>query len=132
MAKRPRRDSQVAAGSAPIFAALHRAVHRIQQAVNESDLDVTHPEAVVLALLATSGETTMGKIHRSFGFRKSTVTNVVDRLVERGLVERDADIYDGRSWIVRLTPRGIVVGHRVLQVFREVEPIVRQILASRE
>ncbi len=132
MAECHRRDSQVATGPAPIFAGLHRAVHTIQQAVNESNLDVTHPEAVVLVLLATSGETTMGKIHRSFGFRKSTVTNVVDRLVERGLVERNADIHDGRSWIVRLTPRGTVVGRRMLQVFREVEPIVRQILASRE
>ena len=131
MAERHRRNPDVAADAeAPSFAALHRAVHIIQQAVYESNLGLTHPEALVLVLLATRGETTMGEIHRSFGFRKSTVTNVVDRLVDRSLVERCADPRDGRSWIVRLTRSGATIGRRAVQVFREVEPAVKHILAS--
>ncbi len=131
MAERSQRDSETLAGASTApFAALHRAVHAIQQAIHESNLDVTHPEAVVLALLATKGEATMSEIHRSFGFRKSTVTNVVDRLVERRLAERHADPSDGRSSIVRLTQAGAVTSRRVVQVFRDTEPLVKRILGG--
>lgn len=116
--------------AAPSFAALHRAVHAIQQAVHESDLDVTHAEAVVLALLAQTGQATMGEIHRGFGFRKSTVTNVIDRLVDRKLAERHADPSDGRSWLVGLTPAGVATSRRVLKIFRDVELRVARILAG--
>jgi DNA-binding MarR family transcriptional regulator len=119
-----------AASSVPAFAALHRAVHAVQQAVHESDLDVTHPEAVLLAFLCEHGEAAMTAIHRSFGFRRSTVTNVVDRLVDRGLAARHPDPADGRSWVVRLTPSGTRLSRRVLRVFSDVEAEVARILAA--
>ena len=48
------------------------------------------PKALLLQTLVSSG----------------TMTNRIDRLVERGLVERRTDPHDGRGILVMLTPRG--------------------------
>ncbi|GAB3803239.1 MarR family transcriptional regulator TamR [Humibacter antri] len=36
-----------------------------------------------------------------------TMTNRIDRLVERGLVERQTDPHDGRGILVRMSPQGL-------------------------
>ncbi len=69
-------------------------------------------------IVATLGNTP-GMNFRELGehtlITKGTLTGVVDRLVDRGLVRRDADKSDGRSQIVSLTEAGN-------QVFAEAFP----------
>ena len=48
----------------------------------------------------------MSTLHRAFALRKSTLTSIVNRLVEGGLVSRTAIPNDRRSVIVRLTAKG--------------------------
>jgi DNA-binding MarR family transcriptional regulator len=48
---------------------------------------------------------------------KGTMTGVIERLEQKGLVERQRSPDDKRSWFIRLTPQGE-------QVFREVFPKV--------
>ena len=49
---------------------------------------------------------TMGELARHLGISLSAATGLVDRLVQRGLVERDNDPDDRRIVCVRLAPAG--------------------------
>lgn len=86
----------------------------------------------MIAHLAEAGPAAMGDLHRAFGFRKSTATSVVDRLVDRGLATRKADPEDARSRRVTLTASGARIGKRVLGIFRDLEPQIARILGDME
>lgn len=63
----------------------------------------------VLSALRRSGEPyelSPGRLLREMLVTSGTMTNRVDRLVERGLVERRPDPADRRGVLVRLTPAG--------------------------
>ena len=93
---------------------LHRATHQIGLSIGSlTELDVTQAEAVILAFLHEHGRATMSDLHRAFGHRRSTLTNVVDRLVERRLVDREASTTDRRSLVVTLSKKGAAVALRV-------------------
>lgn len=69
------------------------------------DLDLTVPQVRVLLLLE-EGALRMGDIAQALGVRLPSVTHLVDRLVERGLVERFGVPQDRRLVLCRLTAEG--------------------------
>jgi len=71
-----------------------------------AQLGVTQAEAHVLAQLDRSGSTAIGTLHHDFGRKRSTLTNVVDRLEQRGCVQRELNPSDRRSFLLHLTPEG--------------------------
>jgi DNA-binding MarR family transcriptional regulator len=95
---------------------LHRATHSVGLAIaNTRDLDVTQAEAHILAQLAPGEEVTLGALHAAFGHKRSTLTSILDRLVERGLVTRDVPDHDRRSVVVRATRAGTAVATRAYE-----------------
>jgi DNA-binding MarR family transcriptional regulator len=56
--------------------------------------------------LFESGNATIADLHRAFAHKRSTLTSVLDRLSERGLITREPNPEDRRSFIVRLTRQG--------------------------
>src|SRR5687768_1651019 len=71
--------------------------------------DLTGADFDVLATLRRSGKPyrlKANELSRSLLLSTGGTSNVVNRLVSRGLVEREPDQTDGRSTYVRLTPRG--------------------------
>ena len=91
-----------------ILASLERAAHLIGAYLDPivSELGITQGEAHVLARLATHGPTAIGELHREFGHKRSTLTNVVDRLERRRLVRREVNVGDRRSFVIHLTAAG--------------------------
>jgi DNA-binding MarR family transcriptional regulator len=76
----------------------------------------------VLATLRRSGspfQLTVGELIGSMMVTSGTMTNRVDRLVERGLVERRAARSDGRVVVVKLTRTGKVLIDRALPAHAE-------------
>ena len=69
-------------------------------------MDLTMPQLRVLFLLRRRGVQTMGQIAKPMGVKLSTVTGIVDRLVERQLVSRGEDPHDRRFVVARLTDEG--------------------------
>jgi DNA-binding MarR family transcriptional regulator len=90
------------------LASLERAAHLIGAYLDPtvSKLGITQGEAHVLAQLATHGPITIGDLHREFGHKRSTLTNIVDRLERRRLVRREVNLKDRRSFVVNLTAAG--------------------------
>lgn len=67
---------------------------------------LTHAEAQVLSHLAEHGPCAISELHQTFGQKRSTLTSVLDRLVDRGLITRAVRSDDRRSFTVSLTIRG--------------------------
>jgi len=82
-----------------------RALHAADSAA-WCAVDLTMPQLKALLLAHTPAGLSHGEIARALGVGLSTVTGIVDRLVEQGLVERHADPADRRLSRVRSTPAG--------------------------
>ena len=63
----------------------------------------------------------MSELVRVFGVKHSTMTSILDRLEDRGLVERKDNPEDKRSWLVGLTKKGEKTAARVNVLVEEIE-----------
>ena len=70
------------------------------------DVDVSTPELFVLSYLPAEREPNMSEIGRALSIDVSTLTRLVDKLVDKSLVERRSDPHDRRMVKVRLAERG--------------------------
>lgn len=70
------------------------------------EIDVTMPQAKLLYLLGALGDLHMSDIVARLGVSLSTVSGLVDRVVDHGLAHRREDPADRRQVVVGLTPAG--------------------------
>ncbi len=68
--------------------------------------EMTIPQVKTLLFLEQAGPERMGGIARHLGTALSATTGIVDRLVERALVDRQSDPADRRAVVCSLTPQG--------------------------
>ena len=69
-------------------------------------LELTREQLRVIFLLFFKGSASPGEVAESFGVPKANVTSVIDRLVGKGLVNRQENQDDRRSYILSLTEEG--------------------------
>jgi len=109
------------------IAEVHRAVHALGLYLDaRTDGAVTQPEALVLSHLAEHGPATMSALHRVFLHRRSTLTNVIDRLETRGLVKRRTANEDRRSLVVELTRAGRTQARAITRALGELRAVVER------
>ena len=70
------------------------------------EIAVTMPQAKLLYLLGALGELHMSELVARLGVSLSTVSGLVDRIVDHGLATRRDDPADRRQVVVGLTPAG--------------------------
>jgi DNA-binding MarR family transcriptional regulator len=94
---------------------IHRATHRIGIWLEEAvpPLAVTQGEAHLLAHLAEAGACSVAELHRAFAHKRSSLTSYLDRLEDRGYIERAPHPGDRRSFLVSLTQAGSAAAARV-------------------
>ena len=83
-----------------------------------ADLGLNLSQYSLLAVLEEAGESTMGELTRRLGLTMGAGTNLVDRLVHLGYVERRHDAKDRRLVKVRLTDKGAETLRSVLDFNR--------------
>lgn len=84
---------------------IRTSMARRRYAAEWSQLDLTMPQLRSLALLFT-GPHRMTEIAETLGTSLQATTSLIDRLVDKGLVERAGDSADRRVVLCRLTPAG--------------------------
>jgi DNA-binding MarR family transcriptional regulator len=112
-----------------MFSTLERGAHLIGVYVERfaGDLGITQAEAHVLVELRREGPTPITTLHREFGHKRSTLTNIVDRLEHRGLIARKPNPNDRRSQLINLTASGRKVATRLAKALAILE---HEVLAS--
>jgi DNA-binding MarR family transcriptional regulator len=111
---------------------IHRATHRIGLYLAAlRDDTFSQGEAHILALLATAAPATVAELHRGLAHKRSTLTSILDRLVERGLITRAVDEQDRRTFVITPTARGKTVAGRVKRHLRDLErAVARRVTAD--
>jgi DNA-binding MarR family transcriptional regulator len=100
--------------SDPVAMASATSIMRVQQlllgdfdaAVGRHGLTFARYEALVLLAFSREGSLPMSKIGQRLMVHPTSVTNIVQRLVGQGLVERAPNPADGRGMLATITPAG--------------------------
>jgi DNA-binding MarR family transcriptional regulator len=99
-----------ATASMAAVTSIMRAQQIIMARLNEllDPLDLTFPryEALMLLYYSRSGALPLGKISDRLQVHRASVTNVIDKLADRGYVERVSHERDRRAILARITKEG--------------------------
>jgi DNA-binding MarR family transcriptional regulator len=79
---------------------------RLNDLVEPYGLTFPRYEALMLLFYTRRGELPLGKISDRLQVHRASVTNVVDKLVDSGYVERVAHKHDRRAVLARITKEG--------------------------
>src|SRR5579862_9174287 len=106
-----------------VISELQRATHMtgvwIEKSLSAEGL--SQAEANIMAFLATHPNSTINDAHHHFGHKRSTLTNVVDRLENRGYVRRRQNPTSRRSVCLDLTHEGRTVAADALELIQWLE-----------
>jgi len=102
-----------------LLSTLHRGTHSAGVWIELSlrDEGISQAEASILGFLHDHPDGTINDAHHHFGHRRSTLTNVVDRLEARELVHRGPNPISRRSVRLELTETGCDVAADVSELF---------------
>lgn len=95
----------------------------------ERHLGLSGPQRLVLREVEQEPGLAPGDLAERLGIHPSTVTGLVDRLAERGLLVRRARVGDRRSSSIFMTPGGTDLLHRPGLT---IEHVVRQVVALKD
>lgn len=115
------------AGPADLTWLLHRAAQRMRTALDEVARSFGLAGArdwLVLSAIAGGPPQTQLALAHAVGLDKTTLTSLLDRLENRGLVTRSLDSHDRRARIPELTPAGRDTQQRVTRARDEAEATV--------
>jgi DNA-binding MarR family transcriptional regulator len=105
-----------AIGSMAAVTSIMRAQQIVMARLNDllRPLDLTFPryEALMLLFYSRRGQLPLGKISDRLQVHRASVTNVVDKLVSSGYVERGAQDEDRRAVLAMITTQGRLVARR--------------------
>ena len=88
--------------------------------------DVTRQQIALLVALAKNSGASQRELVELTGIDKSTMKEMVGRLVGKGWISRERDRSDSRAWSMRITPQGLALLAERLPLVEEAQ---RRILA---
>ena len=113
---------------------LHKASRQITMYLEDQtrELGVSPLEGHVLTYLRKYAPAPVGELVRVFGVKQSTFTSLLDRLERDGLVRREPNPADRRSFLIHITERGRELTARLNRVLEELEDDIRARLRRAE
>jgi DNA-binding MarR family transcriptional regulator len=93
-------------------------------------LGVSPREGHVLSYLRSYAPCPISEIVRVFGLKGSTLTSMLDRLEQRGLISRQVNPNDRRSFVIKLTRSGRRFADRIQRFVEEIEASIHSRVTS--
>ena len=94
------------AAATSIMRAQQIVLARVDDALRPFDLTFARYEALVLLSFSRKGSLPLGKMGERLMIHPTSVTNIVDRLEDQGLVRRLGHPTDRRTTLCEITPEG--------------------------
>jgi DNA-binding MarR family transcriptional regulator len=106
---------------------LHKASRQINVYLESqgSEPGMGTSEGHVLTYLGSYAPAPIGELVRVFGIKQSTFTSMLDRMEEAGLIRREMNPADRRSFLIHITPRGRETAGRSTRTLEEFEDAIR-------
>lgn len=116
-----RKTSEPDLGQSPLHL-FHRAVQVVTEIYQAemASYDLTARQYAVLFALAHSEGLSQSKLVDATGIDRSTMADIVRRMLKKGIIQRKRDKDDARAYEVRITDEGV-------RLFKAVTPIVHRI-----
>jgi MarR family transcriptional regulator, transcriptional regulator for hemolysin len=113
---------------------LHKASRQITMYLEDQtrELGVSPLEGHVLTYLRKYAPAPVGELVRVFGVKQSTFTSLLDRLERDGLVRREPNPADRRSFLIHITERGGELTARLNRLLERLEADIRVRLRQTE
>lgn len=73
--------------------------------LDEEGIDITGSQGRILFILWKEDALSLTEISERVSLAKNTVTVIVDRMVAKGVLQRDADLHDRRQAVISLTDK---------------------------
>ncbi len=105
---------------------IHKISHLLKQIHNEKfeREGVTHSQARVLFYLYRNNGATQSELHQELSIKPSSLTKLVDVLVQKGLVTRQPSLKDARINQIYLTEEGRLIEQRLWEIIEDVESYI--------
>lgn len=113
---------------------LHRASQRASEifAIETRDFDLTARQYAVIATIARHEGLSQTDLVRMTGIDRSTLADVVQRLLRRGIIERERTTRDGRTYAVTLSESGRELLQSIRPIARRADRHVLSVLSEEE
>lgn len=113
---------------------LHKASRQISMYLESHtrELGVNPIEGHVLTYLRSYAPTSIGELVRVFGIKQSTFTSLLDRLEKAGLVRREMNPEDRRSFLIHINVEGVELAERLNRLLEILEDEIRERVSARD
>ena len=113
---------------------LHRASQRASEifAVETRDFDLTARQYAVITTVAAHEGLSQTDLVKMTGIDRSTLADVVQRLLKRGVIRRERTTRDGRTYSVTLSEDGRALLIAIKPLARRADKAVLSVLAREE
>jgi DNA-binding MarR family transcriptional regulator len=113
---------------------LHKASRQISVYLetHTRELGVSPGEGHFLSYLRSYSPAPIGELVRVFGIKQSTFTSLLDRLEKAGLIRREMNPGDRRSFLIHITDRGRELADRLNGLLETFEAGIRERLSDRD
>ncbi len=118
-ARWPADPSRAMAAITSIMRSQQLLLARFDELLKPFSLTFPRYEALMLLSFTKAGELPIGKMGERLQVHRSSVTNVVEKLVDSGLAERVPHPTDGRATLVRITDAGRRTAEAATSVLNE-------------
>jgi MarR family 2-MHQ and catechol resistance regulon transcriptional repressor len=117
-----------------LFVVLQRAANAVMSRLlrDAHQHDLTHTEFEILEALYHKGPLLLGDVQKKILLSSGGVTYTIDRLADKGLVERRECETDRRARYAALTPRGEALIAKIFPIYAERIDDVMGALSARE
>jgi DNA-binding MarR family transcriptional regulator len=97
-----------------------RIIHGFRTVIaTDEDVELTFPQVMLLMELQRTGTCSMGELSQRLHITQGVATRMVDRLLEKGVVERERSADDRRVVLVTPTKKGIGIARDTERLNRE-------------
>lgn len=93
---------------------------RVEAALRPLDITFARYEALVLLSFSREGQLPLGKMGSRLMLHPTSVTNIVDRLEEQGLLERVPHPSDRRTTLAQITQDGLTMVEKATEAVTQV------------
>jgi len=113
-----------------------RIIHGFRTSISGGEdaesAELTFPQIMLLMELQRSGTSSMGELSKRLRINQGVATRMVDRLLEKGMVDRERDTDDRRVVLVSPTKKGSGVARDIEMLNREKMVELFQSVSARE
>jgi DNA-binding MarR family transcriptional regulator len=96
------------------------------------ELGVSPGEGHLLSYLRTYAPCPLSELERVFGHKRSTLTSMLDRLSDRGLLTRHVNPDDRRSFTIELTPNGRKLSGKLQKPLEDFEQRLKERITEKQ